>query len=160
MEKKKKLSIIVGAIIVLIILVVWVGKVGVSFRHPVRDFYETGMSKNPRVKEVEYLKMGKLYLYKYSQFEKVIPEEDVKNLDDVMQVMAGFNYSNMQNNPHELKETGYGNCQALTLYADALFDKIGVKSDIVVEGEHMYNTIMQDGKITIIDFAKGRVIDE
>lgn len=131
--------------------------IGVSSSNPVENFNELDIGQNPYVDTVDYLKVGPMYFYRIKEFN--VPEIDieVKDMDEVIQIMSEFVYSELQSNPEELISTGYGNCQSMTIYASALLDSIDIRNEIVVTPDHMFNRVHTGEEVVDIDFANGTI---
>lgn len=76
-------------------------------------------------------------------------------MDNVIKIINTLNqitYVETQSNPEIAFEYG-GNCQAISLLAHTYLNKANIKNELVIEKDHMYNTISLDNKIYKLDIT-------
>lgn len=126
-------------------------------------------------------KLGKDYfkLYDYDYFETAsktfvfpkvfsvsksdLPDFEGDNKEIVQKsidYVNNFSYTKLQSNPNEMRKSGVGNCQAMSLLLDSILQKHKINSSLIVENNHMKNKVYLDEKCYYIDLAQGSLVIE
>ena len=157
--KKKRLALGVGVFgVAAFVLSLMCGSY--TFGDPVSKLQEELGQDFAYVKEVRVHNLGELSWSTYDTFDvKTTWHLEGETTDDKLRSlfdgMLRYSYAEDQNDPMLLDELGYGNCQALTLYAKELLDEAGIANCVKMEPNHMYNIITKDKEVYSVDFAKG-----
>lgn len=126
-------------------------------------------------------KLGKDYfkLYDYDYFETAsktfvfpkvfsVSKSDLPDFEgdskEIVQksidYVNNFSYTKLQSNPNEMRKSGVGNCQAMSLLLDSILQKHKINSSLIVENNHMKNKVYLDEKCYYIDLAQGSLVIE
>ena len=140
---------------VVIILLVTFLPISVSYGEPIKgkDYY-------PYVYDYTSISFGKFNIVWRNIYNGKIPkgceldfgENDMDNVVKVINLLNQITYVEKQPNPNIAFEYG-GNCQAITLLAQAYLNNAGLSNDLYMEKDHMYNTVIIDGVLYKLDIV-------
>lgn len=79
-------------------------------------------------------------------------DNQMDNVVKIVNLLNQITYVEKQPNPNIAFEYG-GNCQAISLLANAYLNKAGIDNKLSVKRDHMYNTLTIDGKLYKLDIV-------
>lgn len=89
-----------------------------------------------------------------------LPENAVLALvQDFVDFVSSLNYYRDSSNPNEAVESG-GNCQAMSLLLQSLLSRMNITSNMVLDDNHVYNKVIINDVVYLIDIAKRSVTIE